>query len=113
MDPSQQILLRMLNQLFELEKKVDKLEARTSLNRNLKRLKEGMEELGLSYENPLGEPYDETRTDCDASISGSSTDNLYIVEVIKPIVFQQVDGVKQMIQRGVVIVEGKGKWGRG
>jgi hypothetical protein len=37
---------------------------------------------GLVYHNPIGEPYNETRTDIEASISGNSADNLIITEVI-------------------------------
>ena len=61
------------------------------------------EEMGYQIHNPSGEPYNETRTDCEASIAGSKVDNLVVAEVIKPIVRRQ--GV--IIQKGVVIVESK------
>ena len=34
------------------------------------------EDLGLTWHNPIGENFDETRTDCEASIAGESAENL-------------------------------------
>ncbi|MEZ4828839.1 MAG: hypothetical protein R3C61_21510 [Bacteroidia bacterium] len=99
-----QPLLHIVNQVFEMEKKI-RLMKDHSLERNLLRMKSSLEELGLIFENPLGESYDETRTDCEASISGTNTENLKIVEVIKPIIRLKSDGFSHIVQRGVVIVE--------
>lgn len=103
--PSTEILLRIINQVYELEKKVSKLPDPKSLNRNLKRIISGFEELGFYIDMPIGEAYDETRTDCDASIVGPETQNLIIKEVIKPIIYLDHEGTKQIVQRGVVIAE--------
>lgn len=97
-------LLRIINQVFEMEKKLLRSED-NSLSRNISRIKSAFEEMGLVYENPEGESYDETRTDCEASISGESSENLYISEAIKPIIRLNVNGFSQIVQRGVVVVE--------
>jgi hypothetical protein len=110
-----QFYLDVLNQLFELEKKLgDQLDNR-ALARPLNRMKQLFEEslpvlegsgsLGLFVHNPYGEKYTETRTDCDASIAGEADGTLRIVEVIKPIVYLRGGGHNQIIQRGVVIAE--------
>jgi len=63
---------------------------------------------GLIYQNPLGEPYNETRTDLEASIAGSSADNLVITEVIKPIIRLRTNsGATTIVRKGVVVVESK------
>ncbi|MEL6675025.1 MAG: hypothetical protein AAFR61_22650 [Bacteroidota bacterium] len=98
-------LVQILNQIFEIEKKARHMPEGRKLDRNLRRLKASLEELGLAYHDPFGEAYNETRTDCEASISGKATDRLVITEVIKPIIHQEVDGYRQLVQRAVVIVE--------
>ena len=103
----QQQHLKILNQVFELEKKIRGKDELVSLQRNIDRIKKSFEELGLSVYNPQGEPYNETRTDVEASISGDSTKNLQIINVIKPIVYEQNNGSRALIQKGVVIVESK------
>jgi hypothetical protein len=111
-----QPVLDILNQIFEIEKKVQKLKEENSINRNVRRLKAQFEngfriivgqdvaEVSLTYHDPTGEPYDETRTDCDASIAGESADGLRIVEAIKPIIRLQQGGISIIVQRAVVIV---------
>ena len=113
--------LDLLNQVFEVEKKVAALTEPHSIGRNLNRMKNWFErELTLpasggqtvtfsfTYRNPFGEAYNETRTDCDASIAGSSAENLFITEVIKPIVWLSVNGQPgNIVQQAVVVVEGK------
>ena len=93
----------ILNQLFEIEKKVAQQPLEKSINRNLKRLKAPFETLGYWYHNPIGEKYTLTRLDCEATISGTATDNLVIMEVIKPIIYFQQNGQNQIIQKGIVI----------
>ena len=71
----------------------------------------GSSTIGLTYHNPLGEDYTDTRTDCEATISGTGVENLEIVEVIKPIIYysyQESDKVmKVIVQPAVVIVQSK------
>jgi hypothetical protein len=108
---SNKIFFDILNQLFEIEKKLERIEESNSINRNLSKLKELFEtELyqqgsGLTYHNPIGEPYSETRTDCEASIAGENTENLVITEVIKPIIRFKQGGFNHIVQKAVVIVQ--------
>lgn len=105
------IYLDMLNQIFEIEKKLERVQESNSINRNLNKLKELFEtELyqqgsGLTYHNPIDEPYSETRFDCDASIAGESTENLVITEVIKPIIRFKQGGYNHIVQKAVVVVK--------
>ena len=113
-----QHFLDFINQVFEIEKKTNLLKEDNSIQRNVNKLKDLFENeffknndgtLGLSYLNPIGEVYNDSRTDCDASISGTSTDNLKIIEVIKPIIYYSYldDGkiIKSIVQKGIVVVE--------
>lgn len=93
-------LIEIINQLAVLEDKTINSE---ELTRPFNRIKLALEEMGYTYSSPVNEPYKETRTDLEATITGDSTVNLTITKVIKPIIIK--DG--QMIQRAVVIVESK------
>jgi hypothetical protein len=95
-----QYLLRIINQVFDIEKKSSQ---NTSILRHTERIKNTFSEMGYNIHNPQGEAYSETRTDCDASIAGTQLNNLVVADVIKPIVHHQ--GI--IIQKGVVIVESK------
>jgi hypothetical protein len=97
------------NNLFELEKKMSVAGDASNFSRNITKMKEALEELGITYENPEGEPFSETRTDLDASISGNGTENLVVVEVIKPIIRAGTSGISTVIQKGIVVVESKKK----
>lgn len=105
--------LTILNQIFEIENKLKKVQEQNSIQRNIDRLKDffANEALsdgqGLAYYNPIGENYDETRTDCEASISGASHENLEIIEVLKPIIHVKVGNTKMVIQKAIVIVQTK------
>jgi len=105
--------LFILNQLFEIDKKVEELQEANSIQRNVDKLKSYFEtELlldgqGLIYHNPIGEKYNVTRTDCEASISGSSHENLEIIEVLKPIIYIKYSNTKMIIQKAIVIVQAK------
>jgi hypothetical protein len=101
---NQDACLKVLNQVFELEKKVTARQDASVFQRNIQRIKDSFQESGYIYSNPLGEPYKETRTDCEASISGNNTDKLVITEVIKPIIWYKEGTINTLIQKGVVIV---------
>lgn len=93
-------LIEIANQLFTLEKKTEK-ESHTALYaRQIQRMKASLEEMGITYHNPEGEKYSETRTDVEANITGNPTNNMKILDVIKPIVIQN----GSIVQTGVVIV---------
>jgi len=61
----------------------------------------------------LGQSYNETRMDLEASIAGASTENLFVTEVIKPIIRQCLrEGhleKTRVIQNGIVVVESREK----
>lgn len=102
---NQDLSIYVLNQLFDLEKKVKKMEDGSSLQRHIDRIRRRMETEGLTVEDPQGQAYNETRTDCEASIAGESAEELVITEVIKPIIRFNRDGDNQIIQKAVVIAE--------
>ncbi len=93
-------LYEIINQLSALEAKLNKQE---DYQRYFIRCKQSFEEIGITYYAPINEKFDETRTDVEATISGLETKNMLITQVIKPIIVQ--DGA--IVQRGIVIVEGK------
>jgi hypothetical protein len=101
-------LLKTINQLFDMEKKCAQRNDLQAFTRHLERIKNTLaSEANLSWHNPIGEKYNETRTDCEASIVGDSIKNLVITEVIKPIIFQKINQMNWVIQKGVVIVQSK------
>ena len=118
-------ILTVINQLYELEQKLKKHGDANNLQRNVNKMKDAFAEegllmadiggghhrIGLACEDPMGQSFKETRTDLDATISGAGTDDLVVVEVIKPIiraVFRDSAGeFARVVQKGVVIVESK------
>ena len=105
----------LLDQLFEIERKLENIEEANSISRNLNKMKDIFEtnlfssstssEIGFTYHNPIGESYNETRLDLEASIAGNSTENLVIKEVIKPIIRYKSGGSTLIARKGVVVVE--------
>lgn len=106
-------LLFILNQLFEIENKLKNIKEPNSIQRNIDRMKDYFETnvltdgQGLVYHDPLGEVYNETRADCEASISGSSHEDLEIIEVLKPIIYFKYANKQTIIQKAIVIVQSK------
>jgi hypothetical protein len=107
----QKSILTAMNQLYELERKLKKHGDPADCTRNIDRMKDAFGELGLAYEDPMGQAFKETRTDLEASISGATTEDLVVVEVIKPIIRVRLcDGTgefSRVAQRGIVVVESK------
>lgn len=103
-------LLLILNQVYDIQRKLEKIDTPNSISRNVNRIKQVFEESlfpagqGLVIHDPQGEPFDETRTDCEASISGDSTENLFIREVVKPIIRLKQGEISMIVQKGVVVV---------
>jgi len=100
----------ILNQIFEIENKLSKLDITHTINRNIDKLKSFYEDsfndnISFIIENPKGQEYNETRTDVEANIVGDSVENLIIVDVIKPIIRIKQGGTNQIIQKGIVIVQ--------
>jgi hypothetical protein len=112
----------LINQIFEIEKKVLQINEPNSIYRNVNRLKEIIgndllktqdteRPICISYHNPLGEDFSDTRTDCEANIAGTDTENLEIVEVIRPIIYYSYNDndkqIKGIVQKAVVVVKSK------
>ncbi len=97
-------LLRLTNQVFALEQCLKAQPESPKLRRIHERMLRELEAMGLSYHVPLGESYDETRTDCEATLTSAHTSNLTIQEVIKPLIRYQQEGFTQILQRAIVMV---------
>ena len=101
-------LVELANQVFELERKVSKLESSDPYRRIVTKMKDSLAVAGIEYSNPIGEPFNETRADCEGHIAGESVEDLVIVEVLKPIIRVRDDNNHvQQLQRAVVIVESR------
>jgi len=102
-------LLTIMNNLYEIERKLAIHGDPGNANRNVERIKEALsgEGLLLFYEDPLGQPFKETRTDLEASISGSSTENLVVADVIKPIIRCGRPELSRVVHKGIVVVEAR------
>ena len=98
-------LLIVLNQVFEIEKKLSLHGDPNNLVRNISRIKDALEELSFFYEDPTGEDFQETRTDLEATISGQGTEGLKVVEVIKPIIRIGQRDLSRIVQKGIVVVQ--------
>ena len=95
----------LLNQLYEAEHKLSHHGDPGNVLRNVAKMKGILEEMGLFYEDPMGQAFKETRTDLEATISGQGTDNLRVVEVIKPILRYGTRDLSTVFQKGIVVVE--------
>lgn len=113
-----QEFLDLVNQVFDIEKKASVIKEDNSIQRNINKLRDLIQyelfknigdTIGLSYHNIIGEPYNETRTDCDADIAGNSAENLKIIEVIKPIIYLSYKEndmiIKNIAQKAVVVAK--------
>lgn len=98
-----QHLLALINQVFEIEQRLTDQEQFVNFERNFKRINAIFEAEGFLCINPIGEKYLESRTDCEASIVGSSLAGLKISKVIKPIVYKVENGSNTLVQKGIVI----------
>jgi hypothetical protein len=95
----------IINQLFEMQTRLKETGSATLFERNFNRLFTLFEEDGYIIQDPTGEAYTETRTDCEASISGRIGSRMKITRTIKPVIYQQKEGALQLLQKAVVIAE--------
>lgn len=97
-------LFRLLNQIFDLERKAARLADGENVLRQVRRMKELFEEdFQLTYEDPTGQPYNETRTDVEARLAGDSAENLVIVETLKPVIRFSHGPTTSIVQKGIVV----------
>ena len=99
--------LAILNNLYDVEQKLSNGGDPSNILRNVQKMKDVMGDIGLFYEDPMGQPFKETRTDLEATISGSETENLRVVQVFKPIIRSGQESYSRVVQKGIVIVESK------
>ncbi len=99
--------INILNQIFEIKQKLEQLGIAEKFSRNFARIENEFETIGLMVVNPTGEKYKDTRTDLQASITGKEGNNMLIINVIKPIIYNKKNGGNELVQKGVVIVENK------
>jgi hypothetical protein len=103
--PVVKYVLVTLNQLYELDRKLETHGDPGNARRNVQRIREEIAQSALLfYEDPMGQPFDETRTDLEATITGERTDSLTVVEVIKPIIRAGVESTSRVVQKGIVVV---------
>lgn len=106
-------IITILNQLFEIERKSKENGHLDKIARNIERIKSALVQDNQSgeifYEDPTGEEYSETRNDLEVHIVGENTQDLIVVDVIKPIIRygNRQLGLTQVIQRGLVSVTSK------
>lgn len=70
-------------------------------------MKDVLDEAGILILNPMGEPYQETRTDLEANITSTAKGALFVLDVIKPVLYTQEQQGRTLLQKGVVIVGSK------
>ena len=63
-------LFKAINQVYELEQKLKRHGDAGNYQRNIDNIRDAFGDMGLACEDPMGQPFNETRTDLDAIISG-------------------------------------------
>ncbi len=97
----------IINQVYSINSSIKLKLDSDSLTRKFQRIYRELENMGYTMHDPLGENYDVERVDCEATISGNSSKNLKIVEVIKPIIYLTLSERREILQRGIVIIQGR------
>lgn len=101
----QKFPLLLLNNIYEIERKLLLHGDPGNAQRNIEKVKAAFLSEGLFYEDPYGQLFKETRTDLEATISGNGTENLVVVEVIKPIIRMGQQEFSRVVQKGIVVVQ--------
>jgi len=99
--------VQIINQLFEMQCKLQEAGMAQNFERNFNRLYNLFEEDGFIIQDPTGDTYSETRTDCEVSISGRLGSKMKITRTIKPIIYKREIGNLQLLQKGIAIAENK------
>lgn len=97
--------LHIINQLFEMQAKIRDLGQSSSFERNFNRLFSIFEEDGFLIQDPTNEMYNDSRTDCEASIIGNVSSKMKITKTLKPIIYKKAGDNVQLVQKAVVLVE--------
>jgi len=100
-------MINIINQVFEIEYKLRQKNEDVA-DRNIKRIYHELETAGYKVINPINRGYKETDTDIEASLAGPLKGALKVTRVLKPIIYQILnDAQMELIQKGIVIVEGE------
>ena len=99
------INLQIINQIFEIHGKIKIIGEADNFERNFNRLFSIFTDEGFIVQDPTNETYTESRTDCEASIVGNTSSKMKITKTLKPIIYKNIDGDLQLIQKAVVLVE--------
>jgi hypothetical protein len=100
-------IVSILNQIFDMQESLLKENASDKFERNINRMLSICAEEGYLISNPLNEKYSESRTDVEANMIGVLSSHMFIVQVVKPIIYKIADGNKLLVQKGIVMVESK------
>jgi len=103
-------LLKVMNNLYEIDRKLALHGDGGHVMRNVEKIKDALSDhisYEIFYEDPMGQKFKETRSDLDVTITGNSSEDLYVVEVIKPIIRIASSDHRQVIQKGSVVVASK------
>lgn len=95
----------LINQLFEMQSRMKDTGVAQQFERNFNRLFSLFEDDGFLIQDPTGETYTESRTDCEASITGRAGSKMKITKTIKPVIYQRKEGSMQLLQKAIVIAE--------
>jgi hypothetical protein len=98
-------ILQVLNNLCDIERKLSIHGDPGNAKRNVERIKETFEDERIFYEDPMGQAFSETRTDLEATITGEGSEDLKVVEVIKPIIRIGDRNFSRVVQKGIVVVQ--------
>ncbi len=97
--------VQVINQLFEIQNKIKEIGHAAGFERNFNRLLSAFEEEGFIIQDPTNEAYSDSRTDCEASISGALSSKMKITKTLKPVIYKKAGDAVQLLQKAVVIVE--------
>lgn len=114
-DPELVFARKILNHIFQAKKRLARVAGADSAERAIEAVesefRDGYIRSGIGFEliDPTGQKYTDTRSDVQASLSGSAGTNLRIVETMRPIISLRTtlpDGkaTSLIIQQGIVVV---------
>jgi len=98
-------IIQIINQLSEIKQKIAVENLEKKFERSFNRIFSILEDEGFIFQYPLGDKYNETRADCEASIVGETSEKMVITQVLKPLIYKRNNNEIRLIQKAVVIVE--------
>ena len=102
---TEQSMIQIINQLSDIKQKIVAENLEKKFERNFNRIFSILDDEGFICQYPLGEKYNETRTDCEASIVGETSEKMVITQVLKPLIYKRNNNEINLTQKAIVIVE--------